>query len=77
MNQWGLSPSLRSDVADRGERQALPHLFAGAFGWVRNPAIHRDVPMDDLTHAIETLVLANLLLRIADERMATHRSRAP
>jgi uncharacterized protein (TIGR02391 family) len=66
---------LRSDAADRGERQALPHLFAGAFGWVRNPASHRDVPMDDVTHAIEQLMLASLLLRIADERIATYRSR--
>jgi uncharacterized protein (TIGR02391 family) len=64
---------LRSDVADRGERQALPHLFAGAFGWVRNPASHRDVSMNDVTHAIEQLMLASLLLRIADERIAAHR----
>jgi uncharacterized protein (TIGR02391 family) len=64
---------LRSDVSDRGERQALPHLFAGAFGWVRNPASHRDVPMDDVTHAIEQLMLASLLLRIANERIAAHR----
>jgi uncharacterized protein (TIGR02391 family) len=63
---------LRSDVPDRGERQALPHLFAGAFGWVRNPASHRDVPMNDVTHAIEQLMLASLLLRIADERIAAH-----
>jgi hypothetical protein len=64
---------LRSDVADRGERQALPHLFAGAFGSVRNPASHRDVPMDDVTHPIEQLMLASLLLRIADERIAAQR----
>jgi uncharacterized protein (TIGR02391 family) len=67
---------LRSDVADRGERQALPHLFAGAFGWVRNPAIHRDVPMDDVSHAMEQLLFASLLLRIAEERISA-RGRSP
>ncbi len=72
------SGPLRSDVADRGERQSLPHLFAGAFGWVRNPASHRDVPMNDVTHAVEQLMLASLLLRIADERIeAARKSSAP
>jgi hypothetical protein len=64
-------------VTDRGERQALPHLFASALGWVRNPAFHRDVPMDDVTHAIEQLKLESLLQRIADERIAAHRNRSP
>ena len=68
---------LRSDAEDRGERQALPHLFAGAFGWVRNPAAHRDVPMDDVTYAIEQLLFASLLLRIADERITARRTQSP
>ena len=33
--------------------------------------------MDDVTHAIEQLMLASLLLRIADERIAAHRGRGP
>jgi uncharacterized protein (TIGR02391 family) len=58
---------LKSSSADSGERQALPNLFAGAFGWVRNPAMHRDVPVDDVAHAVEQLMLASLLLRIVDD----------
>jgi hypothetical protein len=45
----------------------------GVFGWVRNPASHRDVPMDDVTHAIEQLMQASLLLCVADKRTAAHR----
>jgi uncharacterized protein (TIGR02391 family) len=59
---------LKADSPDKAERQGLAHLFAGAFGWVRNPAMHRKVPVDDLTHAIEQLMLASLLLRIVDDR---------
>ena len=59
---------LRSESGDKGEREALAHLFAGAFGWVRNPVSHRDAPADDVAHAIEQLMLASLLLRIVDER---------
>jgi uncharacterized protein (TIGR02391 family) len=66
-----------SDASDRGERQALPHLFAGAFGWVRNPASHREVPMVDVTHAIEQLMLASLLLRVADERISASKIKRP
>lgn len=65
---------LRSEATDRGEREALPHLFAGAFGWVRNPASHRDAPVDDVAHAIEQLMLASLLLRIVDERSTARAS---
>ena len=71
------SGPLRSDAQDKGERQALPNLFAGAFGWLRNPASHRDVQLDDVTHALEQLMLASLLLRIADERIAALANNSP
>ena len=58
----------------QAEQSAHFPLLAGAFGWVRNPASHRDLPVDDVTHAMEQLMLASLLLRIADERVA---ARAP
>jgi uncharacterized protein (TIGR02391 family) len=57
---------LKASSTDKAERQALAHLFAGAFGWVRNPAMHRDVPVNDVS-AIEQLMLASLLLRIVDD----------
>ena len=57
---------LRSQSTDKAERQALAHLFAGAFGWVRNPAMHRDLDIDDVHHAVEQLMLASLLLRMVD-----------
>lgn len=68
---------LKSDSADRAERLALANLFAGAFGWVRNPAMHRDVPVDDASHAIEQLMLASLLLRIVDDRAAAAKALSP
>jgi len=59
---------LRSDVPDKGERQALPHLFAGAFDWVRNSASQLDVSMDDANNALEQLMLASPLLRITEDK---------
>src|SRR4029077_19973736 len=60
------SGPLKARSTDKAERQALAHLFAGGFGWVRNPAMHRDVTVNDMS-AIEQLMLASLLLRIVDD----------
>lgn len=58
---------LRSHAADPAEKQGLSNLFAGAFGWLRNAVAHRDVPLNDVTAAVEQLMLASLLLRIVDQ----------
>lgn len=48
------------------EKEAQGQLFAGAYGYFRNPTAHRDVPIDTHNEAIETLLIANHLLRIVD-----------
>ena len=59
---------LRDPDQENAEREALMHLFAGAIGSYKNPHSHRDVPMDDAGEAIEVVMLASHLLRIADAR---------
>jgi uncharacterized protein (TIGR02391 family) len=53
-------------IVDPGERDGLSHLFAGAFGAVRNPLGHRTVQWDDATEAAEMVLLADLLMRQLD-----------
>lgn len=50
-----------------GERLALQHLFAGAFGVFRNSHGHRK-PVTDLRDAQYQVLLASHLLRIVDGR---------
>jgi uncharacterized protein (TIGR02391 family) len=51
---------------EEGEREALGHLFAGVYGYFRNPNAHHDVPLDSPEEAMEIVLLANHLLRIVD-----------
>jgi uncharacterized protein (TIGR02391 family) len=50
------------------ERQALAHLFAGAFGVFRNSTGHRYTGLNDLRDAQYQVLLASHLIRIVDAR---------
>ena len=61
---------LRDPEAVGPEREALAHLFAGAMGVFKNPDSHRNVALTDASEASDTIMLANLLLRILEKRAA-------
>jgi hypothetical protein len=59
---------LADKEADPGEREATGALFAGAVGVFKTPSSHRQVDYDDPTEAAEVVLLADLLVRILDQR---------
>lgn len=62
------SGPLRDPQAEKSERDARAHLFAGAIGSYKNPQSHRKVDLDDPDETAEIIMLANHLLRIVDTR---------
>jgi len=67
-NAFNVSNGPLTDMSlEPSEREAVGHLFAGAYGYYRNPNAHRDVEINSPAEAIEIVLLANQLLRIIDE----------
>jgi uncharacterized protein (TIGR02391 family) len=62
---------LRDRTADGGEQTAMMNLFQGAIGVFKNPTSHRQVDYANPTIASEVVLLADLLLRMLDERQSS------
>lgn len=61
---------LRKPDDPSGEREALPHLFAGAIGSYKSPHSHRNVVVDR-EEAVEMIILASHLLKIVETRCSS------
>jgi uncharacterized protein (TIGR02391 family) len=60
------SGPLRDQAATRSRRVARCELFTGSFGEIRNPKGHNDPTITDTLLAVEELMTAGMLRRIAD-----------
>jgi uncharacterized protein (TIGR02391 family) len=59
---------------EKGEREALSHMFAGAIGSYKNPHSHRTVNLTDSREAQEMVMHASHLLRIVEDRASKRRA---
>lgn len=57
---------------EEGEQEAISNLYAGGIGLFKNPTSHRDVKFDDPVEAVELIMLADLLMRIAKRRKSSN-----
>ena len=63
---FGPTGPLTDATAVKGEQEGTRMMFAGAYATLRNPSGHRDVDYDDVAEAAEAVVVASLLMRVAD-----------
>ena len=59
---------LTDQTRPKSEREAMGHLFAGAFGSIRNPHAHGTATINDVAEAQHLVMLASHLMRIVDTR---------
>ena len=65
---------LTNPEQEAGEKQSVGHLYAGAIGLFKNPSSHRDINLNDPIEAIELIMLADALMRMAKRRKASAKS---